>query len=84
MEIPMRELTIPCEGGDIVMQINDDGVSTHCVDMKKLDADLAAIDAQRFSLPEDDADLSAHQWETPLGREIGSLFAAIDAGQEYD
>ena len=78
----MRELIIPCEDGDIVLQINDDGVTTHCVDLARLDSDLAAIGADKNHYAEDDTDLSTHEWTTPLGREIGALFARIDAGEE--
>jgi len=41
----MRELNIECEDGLIVLNVDDDGFTTHCVDFSRLDADLAAIDA---------------------------------------
>lgn len=53
-------------------------------DLDKLDADLKLIKLGQLDvkLPEDTYDYDAHQWETPKGKLIGELFAAVDAGME--
>lgn len=46
-------------------------------DLKKLDSDLKLIGEGKLdvSLPEDTYDYDNHQWESPLGKMIGEVFA---------
>jgi hypothetical protein len=39
----MRELIIACEDGDIVIPVNDDGITTKCASFGILDRDLTEI-----------------------------------------
>lgn len=84
----MREVIIPCDDGPIVLQVNDDGVTTYRANFKKLDDDLRLIDEGYLGVVGDDYfstdtyDYDNHPWETPKGKMIGELFALVDAGVE--
>lgn len=86
----VNEIRIPCEDGDIVLNVDYDAPSK-CADLVKLDADLKLISQGWLGIGQsgrdayyerDNIDYSSVQWETPLGKKIGVLFAAIDAGEE--
>jgi len=80
----MNTLVIPCDDGDIVLDVDYDK-SSSVADLVKLDADLKLIGEGKLDvvLPEDAYDYDKHEWETPRGKRIGELFAAVDAGVEF-
>lgn len=80
----VEQVVIPCEDGDIVFSVDYDMIGKGA-DLGKLDEDLKLIKYGQLDvkLPEDTYDYDAHQWETPKGKLIGELFAAVDAGEEF-
>lgn len=48
----MRTLTIEHEDGNIIINVDDDGTTTHCADLAKLDEDLLSIANNRTLLIE--------------------------------
>lgn len=77
----MRKLIIDDE---LTIDINDDGVTTHCFDMEWLDESLSLIDDRLLDveLPNTDIEDLNAPWDTHLGKEIDVICQRIEEAEE--
>lgn len=74
-----ERLVVPCEDGDIILEIDYDAPG-RIADLDKLDIDFKLIGdgILNIELPPDTYNYGEHKWESPNGKQIGKLFTYID------